>query len=719
MSGFADDRPQGQLFDQECQQTNVTFVSFPGMTTLGIIDPIERHRYTLSAPDQLEAQEIDTHSFVFPVDSAIQISAQSLTLPAVEVIIIRDCTGEMVTKTEQSSYESLPVDSYILEICAPIKLYLEVHGSVTIESTTDQTIISFGTKRSIAVGARSIHRQPAGTITTTSDPMEMLAAISTFGSALKTTSPERSFPSLRGHPPRIRLGESLEIPSGLEPPDTGITLELRPTIADIYAGATLAYYLGATVIPGEIPKLRTESGAVWRLTKDSSFEQTVEQILKQVFFLDCLTRSVGYYPVDLADRNRFEEQCAVPFQFEDAYHLPIADRLEEYLRIPFNAVADFLPQWKLTSHLKAIPTSIEMLPYLVDDLTIVRTGPVKELSAAEASTASITAGITSSDFTRSTSARGSNSVLTDTFIQPPQSTSMTDVWVGNGIPIGATKAIPEAYEHRTQREPTIGDIEITVVCNEPEMGEEFEEINEIYGSRSNLRFDTTIYRETTTDELADILCTEADFFHYIGHVDDEGFVCADGKLDSAILNEVAIDSFLLNACSSYTQGENLIKSGSIGGIVTINDVINSGAVRIGRLLAQLLNQGFPLQAALEVAQGEHIVSGLYIVIGDGGLALTQAGSVPNIATITPRTPNSTAETQFALKIQTFVTSRRGMGTMYIPYVSNNETYYLVPGEAETFYVTKSELQEFLSYEEIPVYYNGSLEWSSTVLNNDL
>jgi hypothetical protein len=46
----------------------------------------------------------------------------------------------------------------------------------------------------------------------TTDAEDVMMAILTFRSALKTTSPERSFPTLRGHPPAIELNDRLEIP---------------------------------------------------------------------------------------------------------------------------------------------------------------------------------------------------------------------------------------------------------------------------------------------------------------------------------------------------------------------------------------------------------------------------------------------------------------------------------------------------------------------------
>ncbi len=63
-------------------------------------------------------------------------------------------------------------------------------------------------------------------------------------------------------------------------------------------------------------------------------------------------------------------------------------------------------------------------------------------------------------------------------------------------------------------------------------------------------------------------------------------------LDTRELDTVGIEGFFLNACQSYDQGMALIDAGAVGGVVALNDVINSGAVRVGRTMIRLLNRSF-------------------------------------------------------------------------------------------------------------------------------
>jgi hypothetical protein len=148
-------------------------------------------------------------------------------------------------------------------------------------------------------------------------------------------------------------------------------------------------------------------------------------------------------------------------------------------------------------------------------------------------------------------------------------------------------------------------------------------VDDVYGTREELEFSVDIYNQLNTDELRDLIQTDADFLHYIGHIDTDGFQCADGRLDATGIDSVGIDSFLLNACSSYQQAIELIKSGSIAGIATTQPVLNSGAERMGESIARLLNLGFPLVAALEISKSKSLMGDNYVVVGDSGLDLTQ------------------------------------------------------------------------------------------------
>ena len=693
-----------------------------------VIDTIDRHRYTLQTTDRVAPEPSDTDSFLFPIDAAVTVTTDAITLPTVVPVCIRDDEGTLLVEAEHFAYETLPQGTYELDLSAPVQLYLRVEGPLTVTSNATQTQIHFDAETEVVIGTQSRHEHPAAAVTTTDDPADMMAAVSTFGSALKTTSPERSFPMFRGHPPSIERGDELSIPPDLTPPDTGLRVEAPPEYRSVYVASPLVYYLSAELSPGKTPRLVADTGFEYTLDTARDFEREVERVLKQVFFLDCVTRTEGIYPIELHERQAVESQ--LDLDFATLYELPIAERIEAYLSIPFAALEEHFPEWKLATHIEPIPSSVEMLPFMTNDLAVIRTPRSQEASTEQAAIIDEQARTVGeflrndeTDFVRGTTTKDSPDA---TYVQPESADSLEQVWVGNGTPQGANKAITEAYRNRLNRVPTDGKIEITVVYNAStlssdvessgshQMDEERAVINDIYGSREQLPFDVTLHENLTVNELQAVLSSPTDFLHYIGHVDKRGFECVDGKLDAETLETAGADVFLLNACQSYQQGMNLIKAGSIGGIVTISDVVNSGAVKIGRALARLLNGGFPLRAALEIARDESLSSVKYTVIGDGGVAIAQAkGGTPNLCEITA------TEESYKLEYKTYPTAQLGMGSMRMPYVEHNNEYFLNSGSLKIFEMTSGELHRFLELENIPVRVNGELHWSQYLNIGDI
>ena len=672
-----------------------------------VVDPIERHRCSLVTAETVTPKQISTKPFFFPVDTAASITTSQIRLPLVVAVCVRTTAGEVVAEAEHFADEELPAGTYTIELCTPVKVYLRVESSVRIISDTEQMTLEFGEAVDIHVGARSHHKHPAATITTTADPEDMMAAVSMFGSALKTTTPERSYPSLRGHPPTIELGDELSIPDNLVRPDTGVEIQIPSTYRAVFVTAPLAYYLGARVVPGETPTLVTDTGFEHRLDSPRGFEKEVERVLKQTFFLDCLTRTHGYYPVDLHERNELEPH--IDLDFATLYDQSLGEQLEAYLSVPFELLEAYIPSWKLTTHIVPTPNSVETLPFVVNDLAVIRTPHTQELTSS-ALTAAVDDFFRDDEFTRSTADATHPEV---SYVQPERTNSLEQAWVGDETPVGASKLTREAFQNRLERTPTHGDITITVICNDSQMGEEQAFVDDVYGSRAELPFDVDVLHNLSTEELRQVLRAQTDFLHYIGHIDADGFQCSDGKLDLAELKTTGVDAFLLNACQSYEQGTHLIDAGAIGGVVTLSDVINSGAVRVGQTMARLLNSGFPLQAALTIAREESLVGGQYIVIGDGGLAVTQAKSgTPNLCEI------ESSEDEFIVEHKTYPTTQRGMGSLVMPYIGGNANYVLSSGR-KTFHLSRQELIEFLQLEDVPVRINGNLQWSNQISRDDL
>jgi hypothetical protein len=679
---------------------------------LALIDSIDRHRYVVYTSASVTPSVADRDSFEYPVDHAVDIHTGSITLPSVVGINVRDCSGEVLTRTEECADESFPAGRYTLELSAPLKVYLIVESSVHITSDITQTRIDFGTETTVRVGARSHHQSPAATLTTTDDPVDMMRAITAFSSALKTTGVDRSYPSLRGHPPAIELGDDLSIPPELNAPETGITIEIPPEYQYIYVVSSLAYYLGATVVPGTVPKIVTTTGFEHRLDSLDGFENEVERVLKQCFFLDCLTRTEGNDGINLHERRILDSVLDVPLG--ELNEQSLSEQIETYLSVPFGDIEPHLPDWKITSHVSPTPDTIETIPFLVHDLAVIKT-PREESESApsnDVESEAIAEFVRDGALTRSTT---DSSPLSRDYVQPETTDSLEHVWVGDETPLGASKATTTAFQNRLQRSPTQGDITITVVCNESEMDDERAAIDSVYGSRDDLPFDVSVHHELTTDELAIALTTQADFFHYIGHVDPDGFRCSDGLFDARTLDSVGVDAFFLNACQSYEQGMALIDAGAIGGGVTLGNVIDDGAFRIGCTMAGLLNRGFPLRPAMDIASGESLIGHEYLVVGDGGLAIAQAESgIPMLGKI-----ERMEDDQFELTLYMYPTSCHGMGSVSKPYLIEEDEHRLISSGSNTYTLSSLELDGFLGLEQIPIDIDGNVQWSDEITLSEL
>jgi hypothetical protein len=207
--------------------------------------------------------------------------------------------------------------------------------------------------------------------------------------------------------------------------------------------------------------------------------------------------------------------------------------------------------------------------------------------------------------------------------------------------------------------------------------------------------------------MREVLQSDVDFLHYVGHVDDRGMQCTDDYLDLTDEDlDVGISAFLLNACQSYRQGEALVHRGSRGGIVTLSDVANSPATQLGRIIARLMNGGFNLRTALHVAKRELITGHQYIVVGDGGTTICQsrsgAAAVVNIHNEDP---------PWNISVNVYPNGPYGSGTMTTPNTTSETSNYYVPGEIDLEDVSKLQLQKFLNLEVLPVFTPAGLVWS--------
>ncbi|GGL59746.1 hypothetical protein [Halocalculus aciditolerans] len=656
-----------------------------------IEDPIENAQAELYTPAPVAVDAVGDDEFYFPIDAAVRFTTESIVYPHRHRVYVRrrdgDLVGEFVPGEDPLE---LPDGRYNVELSsAPVKTYLLVDGRLDVTESEHAIEFDFDADTTVRVGARSFHESPAGTITVTDDVEDVMRAVSLFGSSLKTLSPERSFPTLRGHPPLVERGDEFRAPAGIEPPDSAVEIAVPADYRYVYPAVPLAFYLGATLTPSDAPELRLPE-RTYDLTADGTYEATVNRLLRQFVLFDCVVRTEGYYPVDLAERDAFD--AATDLDPAALYDLDLTARLDRYLDVSRDAVADILPEWHLTTDIAPSPEQVELLPFLANDLSLVRT--------------------------TGTAATGDAPEPADTQFRTPSGELLVDpdpvdtpehVWAAPGYPLGANKASVAACRRRLDRTPPEKSfIEIHIVCNDEQMTAE-SAVDELYGLREMIQFDVNVHYELSQTELADLLERDFDFLHYIGHVNEDGLQCADGFLDAHTLDDVRVKSFLLNACHSYDQGQALIENGSYAGVVTLDDVADSMATRVGKSLARLLNAGFTIRSSLGIVQNEMFTGDQYIVLGDGGTTIVQSQTGMPASVDVAKTSSSEVIAEFTPHPSPEVS----VGGI-LSIIDVTDLNYLSLGTIGPMNLQRDELAAVFREALYPIHLGGQLVWSDEV-----
>ncbi|MWG34186.1 hypothetical protein [Halomarina oriensis] len=677
-----------------------------------LADDIQGVTTRLETATAVSPEPCEPSGFVFPVDAAVRLDTTALRIPQHVNLIVREMDGRVVAEAANRNELSLPDGEYVVEVTSlAVKTYLAIDGR--LRSTTDDVgrRLLVDDADDLRLGIRSMHEFPATTVTTTDDPADLARALSCLGSALKTTSSERSWPTLRGHPPLFELGDSFDAPPEFERTDTPVGIEVPPTVSSLFPVAPLAYYTDATVRVGGGPRLLVD-GEEYPLDGPGGFERTVHRTLERLFTLDCVVRTEGLYPVDLHARRVVEDDLS--FDPAAMYDASLVEQLRAYLDTPHETVEPAIPTWKSTVDLAPAAEHLVHLPFAVADLARVRC-PQPALSPSNDEESKAIEDFYRSDggLVRGVVRRpGPNETPFGEdvrVVQPEPTDTIEHAWVGDGVPMGASKPTLEACKRRLEARPS-GAIEVAVVSNSPEMRAEMD-VRDLYGLRELVAFDIDIFEDLTGTELTRVLADDYDFVHYVGHVDDDGMQCADGPLDATTLDYVGARAFVLNACRSYEQGMELVEKGAIAGIVTLAEVGNEPATRVGRTLARLLNAGFSMAGAMDVLRSETITGRQYTVVGDAQLQIADSrGGVPLYTEIERR------EDQYLASVFAYPTARTRLGALCVPYIGDNDDCYFNSGPAGDFLVTKDELEEYLSQSQLPVFVEQRLSWSDELLS---
>ncbi|WP_254862295.1 hypothetical protein [Halovivax gelatinilyticus] len=691
---------------------------------LKLFDSNEQRQLSLRTDRPVTPVEVPTDLFCFPVDTSYRIETASIVFDHRYLVNVHAASGQSVAKLTDGTEYVLDDDVQFVGLDGPMKLYCRVDSPGTVEVGLNTIQLTFDEPVEVEIGARSLHKHPAGSITTPDDPASMMRAISAMASAMKTDTPERSWPTLRGHPPLIERGDELDVRTESAPLDTGVSIEVSPQLSQLYSVAPLSFYLSAPLVEGDTPAIHTESTSI-PLRDENPFADDVARVLKHVFFLDCLVRTEGVYRYDLYERKQVEPH--LPWDLEALYDESLSTRLEAYLEVPYELIEPHVPRWPLTAHVPDEPSAIEVLPFVVNELGIVRpssgTKHSIDTEVASAATTRTPTALSDTDAhrkrehatlvrsartTRRPTTDGIDSESTFPVVEPDVTDeSIEHAWFGELAPQGASKATIEGYRNQLDRKSRTQHIDILVVCNDARMLDEHDLLDETYGSRELLPFDVTSRFGVSTDELATLLSDGGyDFLHYIGHATDAGLECSDGDLDVRTLESVDLGVFFLNACHSYEQGLALAQRGAFGGVATLGDIINEHAVDSGASLAKLLNLGFPLRGALEIISEWTVLGEQYLIVGDGSTDIAQSdGGAPTIVSVEPTDDP-------VLSFRTYPAKEFQIGSVTSPNVKTIDEIYLLPMHDVKTSVSVEQLRKYLTWIETPLVVDGQLRWNT-------
>lgn len=676
-------------------------------------DDAEGRELPFRTPERVALEAADTTGFPAPVDAAVSVETTAVTFDRRDYLTVRERDGEFVAAVEPDDpYREQARVERVIGVSSPVRCYLRVTGPFAVEVGTELMRVSFESPSTVTVGARSLHRRPAATVTTTDDLSDLAVAVSSLSSALKTTAPERSYPTMRGHPPLLERGDALSVPASVQPAEAAVELVVPPERGAVYAVAPLAYYLGADVCIGAADSVGGNSSGGARgvvstpagtrpLDEGRSFEDAVAGALKRAVLVDGVVRSAGAFAAPVV-----EEEGVLGVLDADGsalYDAPSWERFEAALGLPEDVVDSAWPYWGQTAYVAPEPGRVGALPFAVDALAVVRepsASPVDHTTVAEPRVTPSSA--------RSQSA-GADRRSAPSFVEPDApDDALATTWFDDAVAVGATNGVVDGYLHGLSERDGSG-VNVLVACTDPVMLEESGQLDAVYDGRLDVSIDVERLVGPSPDDLATALTGgDHDFLHFVGHVTDDGLQCVGGTLDAATLEDVAVDSFLLNGCASFRQARALVEAGAAGGVGTFEDVLNRDAITVGRTMARLFRLGFTLSAALHVVREYSPAGRRYLVVGDGRVQLAQEeGGASPLYRVT-----TAADGGYRLDAVAFPTRAFGVGVSQD--WQDAEDVALLPSVMEPQSVTAAELRAAMQLRSTVLAVDGDLHFTDSL-----
>lgn len=600
---------------------------------------------------------------------------------------------------------SLESGTYDIDIGGePLDVYFHVDGPIRTSGGSNREFDVSGTE--VCVGIRSNHISPVGEVVVPPEISSVATALGYLGTGMTEWSPERSWPSLRPSPPTFSLDQSADrISSGqLTKPSTGVEILVPERWECLYRVVPLTFYFGAKVVAGavDLPVLISDDG---RFKVPIRSVGDVRDVLEHCFLLDCLVRKAGYYDFDLRSTARIQDRLDDELDVERLYHAPLVDRTEEYLSIPRSATEDLIT-WPTVADVEPTPDRVPLIGRLAEQMTLVRSPPKTPETSIEPSDAlGKSDGAFLDDFYREDDdLSGFDDIVATT---TPNVDAVSHVWAVDTIGYGSANPLNRDPRHDLEEtELTDGGIDVLLIGN----GEMTAEVRDLYRWQDEFSLRLTITVNPSASELRELLADSWEFVHYAGHVSEDGLECSNAPLDLATVPDPDIDAFLLNGCSSFSQGRALVENGATGGVVTTEAVANSSAVLAGRSVARLLNAGWPLDGAVSVVQDVPRVPMSYAIIGEASTSVSSPPSgIPMIPIIDTRRGGAG---EAFVDIRAVTTRQFGLGSAAVPAI-DTDVHEISSGTVLKGIYDIEDISSSLSSPGV-VCYDGSIRWKSSV-----
>jgi hypothetical protein len=669
-------------------------VTADGVTAAGRLRPSVAVRAVDWRAGDGSDRATDAPAIRAPIDDSAVGRATAVRLPPGPVTATRSETDET---WDPIGEESLPAGTYELCVESAVQVRVAFASAAELTPEADGTLLSFPAETAVRVGFADPGDDPPGTIAVPRTPAGVATALSALSATTLTTTAARSHSRMRRHPPLVEFAPETRLPEWVDRRRTecDVTLTLPARLDCAFSASSLAHYLGADVrVDADATPTVRAPGVDHAFETMPGFQYEAASMLRRVFLLDCLVREALPGSEPLAESDLLERLSLDPDRLADA---PIGRRLEAYLDAPFDLVSPDLPEWHLSMYVEPTYDHVRTLPHVVSNLPNVFTPDSQPLRSNERLSRSL------DDFYRDADEVSPNVEPVKPLLGPGR----VHGWLADGIPIDVFKTLPEAYEHRSRGGREDRPTSVVAVLNDVEMSSEHDDAADIYRrGTADLDIDVSVRERLSRAELAAVFEADHDFVHYIGHCDDAGLRCRDGALSAADVGHSGAETFFLNACGSYYEGIDLVTRGSVAGAVTFEKVLDGHAARVGTMFVRLLVNGFSIERALDLARRRIIMGTDYTVVGDGTHKLSGAPeTVPLAATITAD------DDRGAYRVTFDASSPRVTGDVFSLPAPFDDRPRLFGAESETV-LTPAEAERFVGRVDIPVVFDGDIQWST-------